>query len=132
MRSLSLWAPTQSCPPPQRRPTPTHLAGAGTPQVDAGPQAHAQQVSRRPVHQVEVEVILQLWGIQDLEGDLGDLAGRFPRRAQEFVTVDTGGCVMQADCLGGTAGSQTTLKHRLIENEKQGPALSSCQCLVLS
>lgn len=58
----------------------THLAGAGTPQVDAGAQAHAQHVQRGPVHQVQVEVILQLGGVQHLEGDLGDFAGGFPRR----------------------------------------------------
>lgn len=60
---------------------PPHLAGAGTPQVDAGSQAHAQQVARRPVHQVEVEVVLQLRGVQHFERDLRDLASWFPRRA---------------------------------------------------
>lgn len=60
---------------------PPHLAGAGTPQVDAGSQAHAQQVARRPVYQVEVEVVLQLRGVQHFERDLRDLASWFPRRA---------------------------------------------------
>ena len=59
-----------------------HLAGAGAPQVHAGPQPHAEHIEGRPVHQVQVEVVLQLWRVQDLEGDLGDLAGGFPWRPQ--------------------------------------------------
>lgn len=65
-----------------------HLAGAGTPQVDAGSQAHTEQVPRRPVYQVEVEVVLQLRSVQHLEGDLGDLAGRFARRAEQLVAAE--------------------------------------------
>lgn len=60
----------------------THLAGAGTPQVHAGPQPHAEHVEGGPVHQVQVEVVLQLRSVQDLEGDLGDLACGFPWRPQ--------------------------------------------------
>lgn len=67
-----------------------HLAGAGTPQVDAGPQAHAEQVPRRPVYQVEVEVVLQLRSVQHFEGDLGDLAGRFAGRAEQLVAARDG------------------------------------------
>lgn len=68
------------CPPP-------HLAGAGAPQVDAGPQTHAEQVPRRPVYQVEVEVVLQLWSVQHLEGDLRDLTRWLARRAEQLVTA---------------------------------------------
>ena len=64
-----------------------HLAGAGAPQVHTGPQAHTQQVAGRPVHQVQVEVVLQLGGVQHLEGDLGDLTGRLTWGAQELVAV---------------------------------------------
>lgn len=60
----------------------THLAGAGTPQVHTGPQPHTEYVEGGPVHQVQVEVILQLGSVQDLERDLGDLARGFPWRSQ--------------------------------------------------
>lgn len=81
--SRSHWKPVAARSPRRA----AHLAGAGTPQVDAGPQAHAEQVPRRPVYQVEVEVVLQLRSVQHFEGDLGDLAGRFPRRAEQLVAV---------------------------------------------
>ena len=42
------------------------LARAGGPQVDAGAEADAQHVLRRPVHQVEVKVVLKFRGVQDL------------------------------------------------------------------
>ena len=58
---------------------PTHLAGAGAPQVDTGAQSNAEHVEGRPVNQVQVEVVLQLRGVQDFEGDLRDLSGWFPR-----------------------------------------------------
>lgn len=38
----------------------TYLAGTGAPQVHTGAQPHTEHVERRPVHQVQVEVILQL------------------------------------------------------------------------
>ena len=46
---------------------PGDLRGAGRPQVHAGAQAHAQHVLGGPVHQVKVEVVLQLGGVQHLE-----------------------------------------------------------------
>lgn len=58
----------------------THLASAGAPEVDAGSQADTEDVEGGPVHQVEIEVILQLWSIKHLEGDLRDLTRGFPRR----------------------------------------------------
>ena len=66
---------------------PPYLAGAGTPQVDAGAQADAEHVEGRPVHQVQVEVVLQLRGVQHFEGDLGDLPGGFPRGPEEFLAA---------------------------------------------
>lgn len=67
-------------------PPPPDLTGAGAPQVDAGSQPHAQQVPRRPVHQVEVEVVLQLRGVQHFEGDLGDLPCGFAGGTEQLVT----------------------------------------------
>lgn len=43
------------------------LGGAGGPQVDARPQAHGQHVLAGPVHQVEVEIILQGGRVQHLQ-----------------------------------------------------------------
>jgi len=65
------------------------LAGAGTPQVDAGSQPDTQQVARWPVHQVEVEVVLQLRSIQHFEGNLGDLACWFARGTKQLVTAES-------------------------------------------
>lgn len=65
-----------------------HLAGAGAPQVDAGAQPHAEHVQRRPVHQVEVEVVLELWSVQNFERNFGYFARGFPRRPQKFLTVE--------------------------------------------
>lgn len=68
-----------------------HLASARAPQVHAGAQPHAEHVEGRPVHQVEVEVVLKLWRIQYLEGNLRDLSGGLPWRPQQLLTVVTAG-----------------------------------------
>lgn len=65
----------------------TYLAGAGAPQVDTGAQSHTEHVQRRPVHQVEVEIVLELWSIQNFEGNFGYFACGFPWRPQKFLTV---------------------------------------------
>ncbi len=44
----------------------THLAGTGGPEVDARPQADSQSILGGPVHEVQIEVILQGWRIQHL------------------------------------------------------------------
>lgn len=67
-----------------------YLTGACAPQVHTSPEANTQQIPRRPVHQVEVEVVLQLGGVQHLKGDLGDLAGWLTRRSQELVATRGG------------------------------------------
>ena len=44
----------------------TRLCRACGPEVDAGAQADCEHVLGRPVHQIQVEVVLQLWRIQNL------------------------------------------------------------------
>ena len=82
-----------------------HLAGAGWPEVDTGSKSNAQHILTTPVHlwfwvlllkkegwmhyvpatlvwskyQIEIEVVLQLWGIENFERDFGDLARSLPR-----------------------------------------------------
>mmetsp|Transcript_6871 Transcript_6871/g.29275 ORF Transcript_6871/g.29275 Transcript_6871/m.29275 type:complete len:268 (+) Transcript_6871:1464-2267(+) len=56
-------------------------ARARAPQVHARPQPHRQHVVRRPVHQVQVEVILQRRRVQHLERRPRDFARRAPRVA---------------------------------------------------
>ena len=51
-----------------------HLAVLGGPQVDAGAEAHGQNVLRGPVDQVEVEVVLQARCVEHLERLLRDHA----------------------------------------------------------
>jgi len=48
------------------------LAVHGGPEVDAGAEADCEHVLSRPVNQIEVEVVLEARGIEDLEGLLRD------------------------------------------------------------
>lgn len=63
----------------------TYLAGASTPEVNTTAQAHGQDILRGPVHQIQIEVVLQLWGIQNLERYPGDLAGGLPRWSEQLL-----------------------------------------------
>ena len=45
---------------------PGHVAVLGRPEVHGGAEAYAQSVTTRPVHQVQVEVILKVGGVQHL------------------------------------------------------------------
>lgn len=65
----------------------TYLAGAGAPQVDAGAQSHTEHIQRRPVHQVEVEIVLELRSIQHFERNFRYFACGFPWWPQKFLTV---------------------------------------------
>ena len=65
----------------------TYLARECTPQVHCRAQSHRQNVVGRPVKQVEVEVILQFWSIQDLERRLRNLPRHSSRRQQQLFTV---------------------------------------------
>jgi hypothetical protein len=47
----------------------TYLTCTGTPQIYATAESHGQHVLRRPIHQVEVEVVLKLGCIENLEGN---------------------------------------------------------------
>ena len=38
------------------------------------PESHCQVVVFAPVHEVEVVIIDDVWGVQDALGDLGDVA----------------------------------------------------------
>lgn len=51
------------------------LAAACIPQVDAIPQSDREDIVRRPVHEVEVEVVLQCGRVQHLVGRPRDLPG---------------------------------------------------------
>lgn len=63
-----------------------YLAGAGAPQVDAGAQSHAEYVQRGPVHQIEVEIVLELWSIQNFKRNFGYFARGFSWWPQKFLT----------------------------------------------
>ena len=45
-----------------------HLARAGAPQVYARAQSHSEHVERRPIHQIEVEIILAGHGTRSSSG----------------------------------------------------------------
>lgn len=51
------------------------LAAACIPQVDAIPQSDGEDIVRGPIHEVEVEVVLQCGRVQHLVGRPGDLPG---------------------------------------------------------
>lgn len=64
-----------------------YLAGACAPQVNTRAQPHTEHIESRPVHQVKIKVILQLWSIQDFKGNLGDLASWLPWWTQQLLTA---------------------------------------------
>ena len=64
-----------------------YLAGVCTPQIDGGAQADTEGVLGRPVQEVQVEVVLQLGGVQHLEGRFGDLARGAPGGEEQLLTV---------------------------------------------
>lgn len=83
--------------------THTYLACAGTPQVDTRAKSHAEDVQRRPVHEVEVEVVLKLWSVQHFEGNLRYFACGFPWWPQQFLAAVT----------------KKLLRHRAEKTQKQ-------------
>ena len=64
-----------------------------TPQIDGGAEADTEGVLGRPVQEVEVEVVLQLGGVQHLEGCFGDLAGGAPGGEEQLFTMRVCVCV---------------------------------------
>jgi hypothetical protein len=42
----------------------------GVPHVDGTGQSNAKNIAAAPVDQIQIEIILEIWGIQDLVGDL--------------------------------------------------------------
>lgn len=69
----------------------TYLAGARTPQIDAAAEPHGEDVLRRPVHEVEIEVVLELGRVEDLERDPRDLAGGLARRPEQLLALHRDG-----------------------------------------
>ena len=53
------------------------MAGAGGPDVDGAVESDSEDVVAGPVYKVKVEVILELRGIEDLEGYFRDFAHSF-------------------------------------------------------
>lgn len=51
-----------------------HFRVGGRPNVHAGGKAHGEVVAGTPVDEVQVEVVLESRGVEDLEGDFGDLS----------------------------------------------------------
>eukprot|EP00166_Cyanidium_caldarium_P006323 ctg_900.g374 len=56
-----------------------HFGGVRAPQIHRVAQTDRQHVARRPVHQVEVEVVRQRGRVQHFEGHAGDAALRATR-----------------------------------------------------
>mmetsp|Transcript_26655 Transcript_26655/g.84844 ORF Transcript_26655/g.84844 Transcript_26655/m.84844 type:complete len:297 (-) Transcript_26655:20-910(-) len=61
------------------------LARAGAPQINARAQADRENVHGGPVHQVEIEVVLQRRRVQDLEWRFCDLALCAPRAGEKAL-----------------------------------------------
>lgn len=70
---------------------PGYLTRTRRPEVDAAAQPNAQHVLRRPVHEIQVEVVLQFGSVQHFERDPGDLSRGFSGRAQEFLALGAEG-----------------------------------------
>ena len=52
-----------------------NLAGAGGPDVDGAVETNSDDILARPVDQIKVEVVGELWGVKYLVRSLGDVAG---------------------------------------------------------
>ena len=61
-----------------------YLAGECRPEVDTGAQPYTQNILAAPVDKVEIEVILELGGVKNLEGNLGYLPRGFPGTAEKL------------------------------------------------
>jgi len=67
------------------------LAGERGPQVDTTAKADTQHILRRPVDEVEVEIVLQFGRVQHFERDSGYFSGGFAWRAQQFLAFGADG-----------------------------------------
>lgn len=47
--------------------TKSHLATTSIPQVNTIPQSHSQDIVRRPIHKIQIKIILQCRSIQNLK-----------------------------------------------------------------
>ena len=59
----------------------------GVPHVDAGAEADAEDIAAAPVDKVEVEVIGEVGGVEDFEGDLADRAGWFAGAEEQILAA---------------------------------------------
>ena len=60
----------------------TYLTSAGTPQINATAESYSEYVLRRPIHQIQIKIILQFGRVQHFEGDTWYFSGGFSRRPQ--------------------------------------------------
>ena len=65
------------------------LAVHGGPEVDARAETYGQNVLRRPINQVEVEIVLQAGGVEDFEGLRGDHALLLVLLGEQFLLVES-------------------------------------------
>ena len=59
------------------------------PEVDARAETYGQNVLRRPINQVEVEIVLQAGGVEDFEGLRGDHALLLVLLGEQFLLVES-------------------------------------------
>lgn len=66
-----------------------HLAVHGGPEVDAGAEADGKHVLRGPVDQIQIEVVLEAGGVEDLEWLLGDDSLLFVLLRKQLFLVES-------------------------------------------
>jgi hypothetical protein len=91
----------------------SNSARLGVPHVDGVSQTDTQDVAAAPVNQVQVEIVLQIWSIEDLERDLVDVAGLLSRcfkNALAFISNGRGTVEFRAGIQVGRMGASGGLR----------------------
>ena len=88
----------------------TYLTSTSTPEVHTSTESHSQYVRVAPVHQVQVEVILELRRVQHFVGHSWDLPQRLLRRRQQLLTFPAE-VIVTIDSMPGFILSMISIKH---------------------
>ena len=62
-------------------------AGLGVPHVDRVSQTHTQDITATPINEVQIKIVLQIRGVQDLVGNLVYITRLLPRCLQNALAV---------------------------------------------
>lgn len=61
------------------------------PHINAGAKSHSKDITTTPIDQIKVEVIRQIWSVQDFERNFAHGAWSFARAEEKTLTVEADG-----------------------------------------